>query len=107
MKLTVVQGGGIAGLVRTVSADTASLDPAQAEALTAMVQDAGMFDLPARLGPASSQPDAFDYELTVEDGERRTTIRANGDALPDHVRDLIAWLQSVPGHEERVDAPGA
>jgi hypothetical protein len=106
MRLTVVQGGGIAGLLRTVSADSASLEPAQADALEAMIEDAGLFDLPERLGPASSHPDAFDYELTVEDGERRKTIRASQDALPEQVRALIQWLQSVPGHEERVDAPG-
>jgi Emfourin len=106
MRVTVVQGGGLAGLVRTTSADTASLAPTDAAALRAMVGAADVFGLPSRLGPAATRPDALAYEVTVEDGAHRHTVRASDQALPEELRALISWLQSVPGRSERLGPPG-
>jgi hypothetical protein len=106
MKLTVAQGGGFAGLVRTVSADSASLAPEHAEELRRRVEASGLLGLPPRLGAAADHADRIDYAVTVEDGDRRHTVVTSADAVPDGVRSLISWLDSVPGHQEQLGPPG-
>jgi hypothetical protein len=95
----VVQGGGFAGLVKTVAADAAELAPADAETLRAKID--GVFGLRSSTG-GSDQPDVQSYEITVEDGGRTTTaVLGERDVAPE-LRSLIAWLRTVPGHQEKV-----
>ncbi|MDQ4133582.1 MAG: hypothetical protein M3179_10350 [Actinomycetota bacterium] len=107
MKVTVVRGGGIAGLVTTTSADTNALPPEQADALRTQVEGSGLMHLPARVSGPTAQPDAFAYQVTVEDGDRVQKVSLSEDALPPAVRSLISWLDSVPGREQRIAPPGA
>lgn len=106
MKVSVVQGGGLAGLVRTTSVDSDSMPADQAAAFEDAVGRAGAFDLPATLGSSVARPDEFIYEVTVDDGRRRHTVRARRDALSAGLRSLISWVQSAPGRSERYDPPG-
>ena len=106
MKITVVRGGGIAGLVTTTSADSTALAPADAEALRARVEGARLWDLPTRLTGPTSLPDAFDYQIIVEDGGRTKTLSVAEDAVSPSLRSLVEWLGSVPGHEDTISPPG-
>ena len=106
MRVVVVRGGGIAGLVMTTSADSDALSPQDAEALRAKVEESGLFDLPDRLSGPTAQPDAFDYEVTVDDGARIKRVTLTEDVVPPGVRALITWLESVPGHQESIGPPG-
>ncbi len=101
LKISVVQGGGFAGLVRTTSADAALLAPADAETLRGKVRDAGLLDLPSSSG-GSDQPDVESYEITVEDDGRHNTVVLGERDLTAEVRTLLAWLRAVPGHVETV-----
>ncbi len=97
----MVQGGGFAGLVKTVAADAAELAPADAETLRAKIDEAGVFGLRSSTG-GSDQPDVQSYEITVEDGGRTTTaVLGERDVAPE-LRSLIAWLRTVPGHQEKM-----
>ncbi|GAA5079439.1 hypothetical protein HNP84_009903 [Thermocatellispora tengchongensis] len=102
MKVSVVRGGGFAGLVTTTTADTASLDPGDAEALRAKV---GRVDLtappPAERGAGPADVPA--YKVTVEDDGRVQELRVSESGLTPALRDLISYVGSVPGHEERVE----
>jgi hypothetical protein len=96
----VVQGGGFAGLVKTLAADATALAPADAETLRAKVEEAGLFGLRSSTG-GSDQPDVQSYEITVSDGGRTTTaVLGERDVAPE-LRSLISWLRTVPGHEEK------
>jgi hypothetical protein len=107
VKISIVQGGGIAGLVSTTVADSDSLAPKDAETLRSKVEEAGVFDLdPAATAAGDRQPDRPSYEVTVEDGARRCQIVLEEGSLPDSVRELISWVESVPGREERLSGPG-
>jgi hypothetical protein len=95
-------GGIAAGLPpRTTSVASESLAPQDAAALRAHVEAADLFNLPPRIGPAPTQPQAVDYEFTVEDDGRRHTVAVVDQAMPAPLQALLSWLRSVPGREEQ------
>jgi hypothetical protein len=106
VKITVERGGGLAGLVRTVSVDSASLSDEQARTLQERVDAVRLFELPGTLDAAGAQPDSFTYAVTLDDGMRRHRVLTSEAALTDELRDLIAWLESAPTRQERFAPPG-
>jgi hypothetical protein len=106
VKVSVVRGGGLAGVVQTTVADSESLAPEHAEQLRVKVDEAGFFGLPGDTGRTPGAPDRFDYAITVEDDDRTHTVRRSEADLPDAVQELIAWVNSVPGRQDRLTPPG-
>ncbi|GAA4195250.1 hypothetical protein GCM10022252_40780 [Streptosporangium oxazolinicum] len=106
MKVSIVRGGGVAGLVTVTTVDSASLTPDDDAELRARVERAGLSGAPERPEPPEGRPDRFDYELTVEDGGRVLTTRAREGDLPGPLRALISYVTSLPGRQERVGPPG-
>ncbi|HEY9521847.1 MAG TPA: protealysin inhibitor emfourin [Thermopolyspora sp.] len=112
MRVSIVRGGGIAGLVMNTTADSASLAPEDADLLRAKVEQAGLFEAggddrerpsePGRERP----PERFDYELRVEDQGRTHTLRLGERDLTGPQRALISYVGSVPGHREEVTPLG-
>lgn len=102
-----MRGGGILGLVTTTTADSGALSPDDADALRRNVERSGLLRLPDHLGGTTQQPDAFDYEITVDDGDRTSKVVLSEGALPEEVRSLISWITSVPGHRQSISPPGA
>ena len=105
MKVSIVRGGGLAGLVTKTVVDADSLAPEEAEQLRAKVEEAGVFDLPSRITTDSPQPDRFNYAVTVQDEGREHTILVSEEALPEAVRDLLSYVKSVPGREDEIGPP--
>lgn len=105
LKVSVVRGGGLTGLVITTSVDSAALSREDADTLRTRVDGAALADLP----PTTSrpgQPDAESYRITVEDnGQRNTIVLTERDVSPP-VRSLISWVESAPGRQESVNPPG-
>jgi hypothetical protein len=106
VKVSIVRGGGLAGLVTTTAVEEGALSPEDASELRAKVEEAGVFDLPPKLTGRPNQADRFNYALTVEDHDRRHTVLMSEDALPEGVRDLISWVSTAPGREDRIGPPG-
>lgn len=103
MRVSVVRGGGIAGLVTTTTVDAADLSPPDAQALQAKVDAAGV------LGPAgrtTAGPDRFTYELTVDAGGDQHTLRVGEADLTPELADLVGWVQAAPARKQRVTPPG-
>lgn len=83
MKITIQQSGGFAGTsIRLAAVDVDTLGPARAAALRGAVQASGFFALPDRLGGGEIGADLATYEITVEDGARRHTVRFVDDGSP-------------------------
>ncbi|MDP9842390.1 protealysin inhibitor emfourin [Streptosporangium lutulentum] len=106
MKVSIVRGGGFAGLVTITTVDSASLTPGDAATLRAKVEQAGLSEPPGREGGSPPMPDRFDYEVTVEDRGRAHTVRVSEQDLSAPLRSLIAYVDSLPGRQERVGPPG-
>jgi Emfourin len=103
MKVSIVRGGGLAGLVKTTAVDTDALSPEDAQLLREKVEAAGISDLPGELTSGGQQKDRFSYALTVEDAEGEHTVQASEEALPARIRSLVSWLDTVPQREERIE----
>jgi hypothetical protein len=101
MKLSVVRGGGILG--RSIRTQVASddLSPEDARTLREKVEQAGLLTLSDALPESGRRPDELVYELAVEGDEGRNTVRLSESTLPEPVRSLIAWTDSV-GRKEIV-----
>ncbi|GAA2989000.1 protealysin inhibitor emfourin [Streptosporangium longisporum] len=106
MKVSIVRGGGIAGLVTVVTADSASLSRPEAAELRARVERAGLTGEPPPPPPVTARPDRFDYELTVEDEGGVHTVRASEGTLSAPLRALISYVTSLPGRQQRIGPPG-
>ena len=98
MKLSVVRGGGIAGIATRTELSADSLSASDASTLRAKVEEAGL----ARLAddvPAHPQPDDLLYEVTLHDDAGAHTVHLTESTLPEAVRSLIAWADSMPTAE--------
>jgi hypothetical protein len=106
MKLSVVRGGGLGGFVTHTEIAEEALSAEGAKALRDKVAEARLLKLPPAPAPEKAYPEDLHYELTVEDEGRRRTVRMTEASMPDSVRSLIAWADSVPERKERVEPPG-
>ncbi|HEX8068055.1 MAG TPA: protealysin inhibitor emfourin [Thermoleophilaceae bacterium] len=106
MKVSVVRGGGLAGLVTRTAVEADALDPEHAGELRSRVERAGVLDMPEEPPAGERGPDELAYSLTVEADGRERTVRMPEHALPDSVRELIDWIDAVPGREESIGPPG-
>jgi hypothetical protein len=93
VKLSVVSGGGIAGIMTRTEVSSASLSPADARVLEQKVAESGLLEMPLEPARQTSQPDELQYELTVEHDEGSHTVRVPEGDLPDGVRSLIQWAE--------------
>ncbi|NKE62751.1 hypothetical protein FXN61_40940 [Lentzea sp. PSKA42] len=98
--MTVVRGGGLAGLVSSTAVDTSALASADAEALRARVRMASLTDAGA------PRPDREIVEILIEDDAGAVTTLVNADDLAPGVRELIEWVESAPGRTEHFGPPG-
>lgn len=107
MKISIVRGGGLAGMVTQTSLDADDLTGPDAATLRAKVNQAAVLG-PNRPGTPSGppQPDRFSYELTVEDDDRRQTLRLRDQDLSPELRNLITWVYNAPARRQEVRPPG-
>ncbi len=106
MRVSVVRGGGLAGLVRTTTVDEDRLSAGDRRELAALVQQAGLSGPPAARGYEAPEPDRFSYLVTVEDQGRSRQATFTERSLPEGVRNLISWITTVDGHEDSIEPPG-
>lgn len=104
MKVSVVRGGGIAGIVTRTEVESDVL-PADEER-TMREHAARLDDLELEPAHAEPVPDSLSYEITIEDNGETRTVRIFDDQLPEPLRALIEWVTSVPERDERIEAPG-
>lgn len=94
MRVTVVRGGGFAGLpARVLSVDTGDLAPPMADELLARVAAVrAAVDGPAPAARGSA--DAYSYEITVQDGSGSSTVRRQESQLTPQLRVLVSWVSA-------------
>lgn len=95
MRITIERSGGFAGMVQTRVVDTASLPPNEVNQLRLLVDAADFFRLPKMIVSLHSQPDRFQYKLTVEDQGKRHTVVVGEQSMPGNLKPLLDWLMTA------------
>ncbi len=95
MRIEFVRSGGFAGLQLTANFNSEALPPDEARALEQKIKDAGFFDLPARIMPASPGPDRFEYNVTIESDQGKHTVVINETVVPERMRPLLEHLMEL------------
>lgn len=94
MQITLDRSGGFTGMPLTITVDTADLSPDQAAQLRSLVEAVDFFHLPATIS-APPQPDRFEYEITVQDGDRKHTVIFGEEAMPERLKPLLTWVMEA------------
>jgi hypothetical protein len=95
MHLEYSSSGGFGGLRLSTSVDTATLGgPAGAE-LAALVEQAGVWELPAQSPARSRAADATVHRLVVRDQGRSRELTFDDLTAPAPVRPLLERLRSI------------
>jgi hypothetical protein len=92
MRITFSRSGGVAGVRLRTTVIEEDLSTPDAAKLRRLLKAADCFRLPQQLTADPKQPDRFQYELTLEDGEHRHTIAIDEEAATPALLKLLDWL---------------
>jgi galactose-1-phosphate uridylyltransferase len=112
LRVSITRGGGLAGLVITTAVDTSTLTEKDAATLREMVRAANLEHVvPSSTSAAIPDEQTYEideqtYEITVESEEISRTVVMSERDLTAAIRSLMAWVESVPGHERTIRPPG-
>lgn len=106
MKLSVVRGGGVAGTVLKTELASGDLSPEDASTLRELVRAAGLLEERGVGEQPPSRPDEPSYRLTVEHAGHSHTVDLTESTIPETIRSLISWSDSVSGAKTETEPPG-
>ncbi len=104
MKVSIVRGGGVGGFVTRTELGSEALSPGDSKTLAELAERA----LASSEAAASGErlPDELLYTVEVDVGGGQRTLRFSEQTLPEPVRELIAWIDSHPKREDRLEPGG-
>jgi hypothetical protein len=105
VKVTVVRGAGLTGMVRRSELDAAELPAREQEALLGLLERAGLAEAQGP-GPPAAHADEMAYEIQVEGAGEPIVARFAESSLPDGSRALMAWVAEHPATRSRLAPPG-
>jgi hypothetical protein len=102
VKVTIVRGGGIAGIVTRTEVDSNALSPQDADTLADEVDRAAVRHVEE---PTSGQnrPDELLFEILLDDGGDAVRRRFTDETLPVGVRRLVDWIDARPERSYTVE----
>ena len=92
MKVEFCRTGGVAGTRLTATLDTDGLSSREAARLRRLISAACFFDQPTSLKSSTSGADRFQYQVTVEEGDRIKTVEIAESCVPRTLQPLIEYL---------------
>jgi hypothetical protein len=92
MRVSIERSGGFAGITIKTAVEEKDLSPDEAQKLQEMVEEVDFLNLPEKIISPSSQPDRFQYELSLEKSGRQHTVTVSEEALPKKLIPLIKWV---------------
>jgi hypothetical protein len=95
MRMTFERSGGFAGITTTKVFDTTTLPENEANQLRQLVDAANFFNLPPTITSTTSQPDRFQYQLTVEEKGKKHRVEFSEQAAPGSLRPLLDWVTAA------------
>jgi hypothetical protein len=106
MRLSVVRGGGLAGMVTRTELDAADLSPDAAAELHERVAGAGLVGDAPQAPTPTNHPDEQQYELRLEHEGATRSLRVSDTTMSEPVRELLQWTDARPEREETIGPPG-
>jgi hypothetical protein len=98
MRIQFQMEGGIAhfpGLSQPTVIESSALPEAEADQLNQLVEAVRFFELPARAStPPRGAADYRQYTISVEEGERRHTVRLADPVEDPQLQQLLGYLQA-------------
>ncbi len=95
MRIQFERVGGFAGIRLKTEVDTDQLSPEEAKSLQELVEQAKLSDVRQAPRAASNVRDAFEYWLTVQDKEKRHSLRMTDGTIPASVQPLVTRLLAL------------
>jgi hypothetical protein len=98
LKINLERSGGILGSVTSRTIDTEKLSKSQATELKELLTHSDFFKLSSLRSNVASQKGAADYytyNITVEDGEKKHSVKCTDIAMTKELRQLISSLSKV------------
>jgi hypothetical protein len=102
MKISFKRSGGFAGLPgqnQSLEIDSDKLPHPKAKELERLVEETRPFDQPSAHAPVNQMRDGFQYDLTLDAGDRTHSIKTADGAMPDELQPLIDWLSKEVNEE--------
>lgn len=100
MRVTVVRGGGFAGLSTRTELSSDDLAEQETRELRDLVREAPL-RAPVGTERARPWPDQLHYEVVLEDDGDVSRARFTDADLPEGVRRLLQWVDSRPERSQR------
>lgn len=85
------RSSGLVGRRIRYSVDLHDLSADEAQNLQKLIDEANFFDLPEDLH-GSATPDEFQYQLSIQDGDKRHTVNASDTTMPRSLVPLVKEL---------------
>jgi hypothetical protein len=97
LKIILERSGGILGSVSSRIIDTNNLTKSRTTELEKLLANSDFFKLTSRINPAIQKgaADYYTYNITVEDGVKRHSVRCTDLAMTKELRELISSLSKV------------
>jgi hypothetical protein len=93
-KIVLKRTGGIAGQTVTFDLVLEDLPAQESQGLLQLIQEADFFNLPVS-APRPSNPDEFEYTVTIAAGQTQHTIHTSETAASEPVRTLLQALAAL------------
>lgn len=101
MRIEFVRTGGFTGMRMAANIDSETLPPDEARELLDELDSADFFSLPVLMTGESGGADRFEYEITIDTGDRQHTVQAGDASLPDRVQPLVHHLERLARSRRR------
>ena len=92
MKIQFARTGGVAGIRLTATLDSESLPPEEADRLRRLIAAASFFEQPPSRHSRIGGADRFQYEVTVEEGDRIKKVELDESSVPETLQPLLDYL---------------
>ena len=92
MKIHLKRSGGVAGIQREWKWEECTTNTNEICELTKVLERLDFFSLPREIKGPQEMRDEFFYELTVEEKDKRHTVKCMESAAPEPFRNCVEWL---------------
>ena len=102
MKVEFARTGGVGGIRLTATLDTEVLPPEEGARLRRLITASSFFDQPTSRASPPRGADRFQYQVTVEDGDRIKKVEIDESSVPTAFRPLLDYLVDLARTAQKI-----